>query len=162
AATAAALRSFLQQRLPAYLIPAAFVWLESFPCTPNGKLDRHALPRPETQRPDEAGPYVAPRTPLEEVLAGFWEEVLQVGRVGAHEHFFGLGGHSLAAVRVVARVRTTLGLDLPLLALFEAPTLTELTERVAALQRQGEGTTPPLERVCRDGDLPLSFGQQRL
>src|SRR5262249_24537574 len=101
---APALREMLQQVLPEYMVPSAFVELEALPLTPNGKIDRRALPAPE----DDAvvrGAYEAPRTPTEEVLAGIWRELLRLDRVGVHDNFFELGGHSLLATRVIARVR---------------------------------------------------------
>ncbi len=158
---AAGLRAWLADRLPSYLVPTAWVELEALPLLPNGKLDRRALPEPEAGAVEEA--YVAPRTPTEEILAGIWSDVLGVERVGAREDFFALGGHSLLATRMTARVRQAFGVELPLRALFEAPTVGGTAERVEALLREGSGTdAPPLERVDRSGPLPLSFAQQRL
>ncbi|MEW5927432.1 MAG: non-ribosomal peptide synthase/polyketide synthase, partial [Gemmatimonadota bacterium] len=157
---AAELRGWLRGRLPEYMVPAAFVALETLPLTANGKLDRRALPAPERL---EAEGFAAPRTPTEEVLAGIWAEVLGVDRVGAHTGFFDLGGHSLLATRVVSRVREAFGVELPLRALFEAPTVAGLAARVDAAAREGGGVqAPPLVPVPRDGPLPLSFAQQRL
>ncbi|MEW5927747.1 MAG: non-ribosomal peptide synthase/polyketide synthase [Gemmatimonadota bacterium] len=160
-ADAAALREHLRARLPEYMVPAAVVALETLPLTPNGKLDRRALPAPEAAA---AAAYVAPRTPAEEVLAGIWADVLRAERVGAEDDFFDLGGHSLLATRVVSRVREAFGVELPLRALFEAPTVAGLAERVALLRAGGEGTqASPLVALPRDGSpLPLSFAQQRL
>ncbi len=115
--------------LPEYMVPAALVVLDALPLTRNGKVDRRALPEPAWET--DAG-YVAPRTPEEEILAGIWEEVLGVGRVGARDDFFALGGHSLAATRVTSRVAKLLGVEVPLRALFEAPALDAFAERVAA------------------------------
>jgi acyl carrier protein len=111
------------------MVPSAFVVLEALPLTPNGKVDRKALPAPE----DDAvvsGEYVAPRTPTEEVLAGIWRELLKLERVGVHDNFFELGGHSLLAMRVIARIREELAVDLPLRAVFETPSVAKLSERV--------------------------------
>ncbi|HEX2080196.1 MAG TPA: amino acid adenylation domain-containing protein, partial [Longimicrobium sp.] len=155
----AELRGFLAGRLPEHMVPAAFVALERLPLTPTGKIDRRALPAPE--RP-ESTTTVAPRTPTEELLSGIWAEVLGLERVGAEENFFALGGHSLVATQAVSRVRQTFGVDLPLRALFEAPTVAALAERIEGLRRTGATVVPPIGRVPRGGPLPLSFAQQRL
>jgi amino acid adenylation domain-containing protein len=115
------LRRFMQTHVPAYLVPDSFIALDRLPLTSNGKLDRGALPAPEPGRADAA--YVAPRTPLEEALAGIWSDVLRVERVGIHDDFFALGGHSLLAIQLLARLRSALTVDIPLRALFELPTL---------------------------------------
>ncbi|HEX5725518.1 MAG TPA: amino acid adenylation domain-containing protein, partial [Longimicrobiaceae bacterium] len=155
-----ALRVHVRQSLPEYMVPSAFVFLDALPLTPNGKLDRKALPAPELAPAEEK--YVAPRTPVEEVLAGIWTEVLRLERVGANDNFFELGGHSLLATRVVSRVRELFGVELPLRALFEGPTVAELAGRVEEMQRAGEGAAlPPLVPVAREAPLPLSFAQER-
>jgi acyl carrier protein len=122
------LRAHVRRSLPEYMVPSAFVHMETLPLTPNGKLDRKALPAPELASAEDR--YVAPRTPVEEALAGIWAEVLRLERVGANDNFFELGGHSLLVTRVVSRVREQLGVELPLRALFEAPTLAEMAGRV--------------------------------
>ncbi|HEX7240849.1 MAG TPA: amino acid adenylation domain-containing protein, partial [Longimicrobiaceae bacterium] len=158
----AELRAHLARHLPEYMVPSAVVAVERFPLSPNGKLDRAALPDPEPAR-EEA--YVLPRTPAEERMAGIWAEVLGVERVGAEDAFFALGGHSLLATRAASRVREAFGVDLPLRAVFEAPTLADLVRRVEGLRTGGAsgGAVPPLVPVPRDGSpLPLSFAQQRL
>ncbi|MES1241992.1 MAG: amino acid adenylation domain-containing protein [Acidobacteriota bacterium] len=161
ASSAGELRSFLGARLPAAMVPSAFVFLDRLPLTPNGKVDRRALPAPEGS--GEAERYVAPGTSVEELLAGIWSEILSVARVGAGDDFFALGGHSLLATRVVSAVRRTFGVELPLRALFEAPILADLARRVEAALRDGtEAATPALRPVPRDGTLPLSFSQERL
>ncbi|HEX7238686.1 MAG TPA: amino acid adenylation domain-containing protein, partial [Longimicrobiaceae bacterium] len=153
------LRAHVGRELPSYMVPSAFVVLEALPLTSNGKLDRHALPAPEWSGVE----YVAPRTVVEEVLAGIWGEVLGTPRVGTRESFFELGGHSLLATQVVSRVRKAFGVELPLRVLFEAPTVTGLAERLESLLRSGTSAEQvPLERVPREGPLPLSFAQQRL
>ncbi|XYI03749.1 amino acid adenylation domain-containing protein [Sorangium sp. So ce1128] len=157
------LRAHLQEKLPEYMIPSAFVALEAMPLTPNGKVDRRALPAPSALRRDLGEALVAPRTPVEEALAGIWAHVLGLERVGAHDDFFGLGGHSLLATQVLARVRSAFGIELPLRALFEAPTLAGLAGRVEEAQRAGARIhRPPLQPAGREGALPLSFAQQRL
>jgi natural product biosynthesis luciferase-like monooxygenase protein len=123
-----ALRTALKQRLPDHMIPSAIVVLDALPLTPNGKLDRRALPVPEGRQ--KAAGYVAPRTPVEEALASIWAEVLRLDRVGITDNFFELGGHSLLAMRMVARVRDQLGVELPLRALFEAPVIENLADMI--------------------------------
>ncbi|MFY0568156.1 non-ribosomal peptide synthase/polyketide synthase [Archangium lansingense] len=156
------LRSFLQERLPEYMVPSAFMALEKLPLTPNGKVDRRALPAPEATV-SEAG-YVAPRTATEEQLAAIWAEVLSVPRVGAEDHFFELGGHSLMATQVVARLRSAFQVELPVRALFEAPTLSALARRLDEAQGQGRTArpVPALRPGSRPKSIPLSFAQQRL
>ncbi|MEW5928183.1 MAG: non-ribosomal peptide synthase/polyketide synthase, partial [Gemmatimonadota bacterium] len=159
-ADADALRDHLGRSLPEYMVPAGFVGLESLPLTPNGKLDVKALPAPEYEGEDR---YVAPRTPTEEVLCGIWEEVLGTERVGAGDGFFDLGGHSLLVMRVVSRARQAFGVELPVRALFEAPTPAGLAARIEALREEGRAATPAIGRVQRDGaPLPASFAQRRL
>jgi amino acid adenylation domain-containing protein len=128
AVEAGALREHLRRALPEYMVPAAFVGLDALPVTANGKLDRNLLPAPDFA-PAEAR-YVAPRTPTEAALAEIWAETLRLERVGVTESFFELGGHSLLATRVVSRVREAFGVEVPLRALFEGPTVAELAGRV--------------------------------
>ena len=120
------LRDFLKERLPDYMIPSAFVTLEKLPLMSTGKVDRRGLPDPGTSRPKLDTPYVAPRTRDEEELAQIWAEVLSLDHVGIHDNFFDLGGHSLAATRVISRVIQTFQLELPLKALFDSPTVAEM------------------------------------
>jgi amino acid adenylation domain-containing protein len=155
------LRAHLRARLPEYMVPSAFVLLEALPLSPNGKVDRKALPAPAQSRPELEEAYVAPRTAVEQALADLWAEVLGVERVGVHDNFFELGGHSLLATQVVSRMRKALQVELPLRALFEAPTLAGLGERVEAIRLGALGLpAAPLRPIPRDGDLPLSFGQE--
>jgi amino acid adenylation domain-containing protein len=154
------LRAHLRRSLPDYMVPGVFVVLEALPLTPNGKLDRKALPAPEYAA--EADRYVAPRTPVEEVLAGIWAETLRLERVGVEESFFDLGGHSLLATRVISRVRQVLGVEVPLRALFEGPTVAELAGRVEEMRRAELPVLPPVVPTERTGPLPLSFAQERL
>jgi acyl carrier protein len=128
---AEALREHLRRTLPEYMVPAAFVGLDALPLTPNGKLDRKALPAPDLAPAEER--YVAPRTPVEEALAGIWAEVLGRERVGVEESFFELGGHSLLATRMVSQVRAVFGVELPLRAVFETPTVAGLAPQVETL-----------------------------
>ncbi|HEX2203309.1 MAG TPA: amino acid adenylation domain-containing protein, partial [Longimicrobium sp.] len=154
-----ALKTALRRSLPEYMVPSAFVFLDALPLSPNGKLDRKALPAPEFV---SAAAYVAPRTEVEEALAGIWAEVLRLDRVGVEENFFDLGGHSLLATRVVSRVRADLGVDLPLRAMFEGPTVAALAGVVEAARLAGAARHPSVVPVGRDRPLPLSFAQERL
>ena len=157
------LRGFLKEKLPDYMIPGAFVMLDVLPLTPNGKIDRRALPAPEVQ-PELQRSLVAPRTPIEEMLASIWANVLSIGLVGVHHNFFfELGGHSLLATQVISRVRDTLGVELPLRSLFEAPTIAELASRVELELKNGQSQeAEPLLPIPRLESIPLSFAQARL
>jgi acyl carrier protein len=129
------LRSYLEARLPDYMVPAAFVTLERWPTTPNGKIDRQMLPVPERLRPELEDTYVLPRTPTETALASIWAEVLGLEHVGVQDDFFGLGGHSLLATRVVSRVRQSFQIELPLQILFEARTVAGLAKGIETIRR---------------------------
>jgi amino acid adenylation domain-containing protein len=142
------------------MVPTAFVELPALPLTPNGKVDRRTLGRLRFDVSTRPGA-VAPRTPTEELLAALWCEVLGRDRVGVHDSFFELGGHSLLATRLVSRVRATFGRDLPLARLFEAPTIAKLA-RLLDEARGGVARAAPILPVPRQGDLPLSFSQERL
>jgi amino acid adenylation domain-containing protein len=156
------LRNFLERRLPEAMIPAAFVVLPALPLTPNGKLDRRALLALSPERlpaPEPEGP----RTPLEELMAGLFAEVLGLERVGVEEGFFELGGHSLLATQAVSRVRDVFGVELPLRTLFEAPTVAALARWIApALTGERDGGVPAIGRANREERLELSFAQSRL
>ncbi|HEX2569426.1 MAG TPA: amino acid adenylation domain-containing protein, partial [Polyangia bacterium] len=169
----AELREFLKQRLPEYMVPAAFVFLDQLPLTPSGKIDRRALPAPEAAAPTSE--HVAPRTPVEESLAGIWAEVLGrsqphgsagaegAGGIGVEDNFFELGGHSLLATQIISRVRTALQVELPVRALFEVPTVAGMARAIEALRKTAAAPQAPSLRAVRSGeDLPLSFAQQRL
>jgi hypothetical protein len=127
APTLAELRGFLRERLPGYMVPSFLVFVEDLPLTPSGKVDRRALPAPDGSRQGVAEPYVAPRNSVEAVLAGIWSELLRVDEVGVHDNFFDLGGHSLLATQVVSRIAGVLRVELPLRAVFESPSVTELS-----------------------------------
>ncbi|WP_324787958.1 non-ribosomal peptide synthetase [Streptomyces sp. H51] len=154
------LRAALARKLPDYMVPAAFVFLDALPRTPSGKTDRGALPAPEPgQQTRAAAAYVAPRDPRERALCELFAQVLNVPRVGVDDSFFALGGHSLLATRLVARIRAALGVELPVRALFEQQTVAGL----AGLLRQGgDDPRPALTRMPRPEVLPLSFAQRRL
>src|SRR5581483_5507077 len=150
------------QRLPAHMVPAQVMVLESLPRTSHGKLDRKALPVPEWSA-GVSGGYVAPGTPVEELMCGIWGQVLRLEQVGVRDNFFDLGGHSLLGMRVVAQVREVFEVELPLRAVFEAPTVEALSQRIEQLQRAGAGVLlPALRAQSRPSRLPLSFAQERL
>lgn len=157
------LRTFLKEHLPEYMLPAAFVRLDKLPLTPNGKVDRQALPEPDSARPELEINFVAPSTPIEEVLVEIWCSVLGVDRVGVEDNFFELGGHSLLATQVITRIRKAFRIDLPLRTIFEWPTVASLATCVKRSLRGGQGLqAPPIVPISRDQEVPLSFAQQRL
>ena len=135
---ASRLRSYVQQHLPEYMAPSAWVVLDSLPITGNGKVDRSALPDPDGARPASEQPFVEPQTEIETELAAIWCEVLSVDRVGSEDNFFNLGGHSLLATQVVSRIRAQFSVELPLRKLFEAPTLSALARNIVSLQAKGQ------------------------
>ncbi|MGB4895835.1 MAG: amino acid adenylation domain-containing protein, partial [Nitrospira sp.] len=156
------LRTALQTQLPEYMVPSIFLTLDALPRTPNGKVDRKALPAPDL---DGAGgsTYVAPRSVTEELLAGIWADILGLERVGVRDHFFELGGHSLLATQVVSRIRSAFQIELPLRAAFECPTVADLAATVDRVRAEGNGRqVPALTAGRREGPAPLSFAQQRL
>ncbi|MCP1749048.1 non-ribosomal peptide synthase/polyketide synthase [Bradyrhizobium japonicum] len=159
---AGTLRAHVSVRLPEHMVPAAFVRLAVLPVTPNGKLDRKALPAPE----DDAyarRTYEPPRGEIETALAEIWAELLGLERVGRHDHFFELGGHSLLAVRLLSRLSQAVGVALPLTMLFGKPVLADLAESIAeVLGRTGPQDLPAVAAVSREAPLVLSFAQQRL
>jgi amino acid adenylation domain-containing protein len=131
--TISELREFLKSKLPEYMVPSAFVFLEKFPLTPSGKIDRKVLPTPEQVRSDSGKPFVAPNTPLEIDLAQIWSEVFHIEKIGRDDNFFELGGHSLLAIQIIARIRQKLGVELPLPEIFKAPTIGRLAEIILEL-----------------------------
>uniref|UniRef100_UPI000468DC27 non-ribosomal peptide synthetase n=1 Tax=Burkholderia sp. A1 TaxID=148446 RepID=UPI000468DC27 len=160
----AALREALAAALPDYMVPNAFVVMEAFPLSPNGKLERRALPAPDADAV-VARAYQAPRGDTEVALAAIWQELLGLERVGRHDSFFDLGGHSLLAVQLVSRLRKAFGAELPLRELFARPVLAELAARIESGAEAGAAPAaelPPILPRARDGRLPLSFAQQRL
>ncbi|MFP2934480.1 condensation domain-containing protein, partial [Pyxidicoccus sp. 3LG] len=154
----AELRQGLLRGLPEYMVPSAFVSLAALPLSPNGKLDRKALPAPDVQGES----LVPPSTPTEQVLASLWCNLLRIGAVGREGHFFALGGHSLLATQLVSRIRSAFGVELPLRAIFEAPTLAAQARRIDNLHHEKATAAPPLLAVQHTEAPPLSFAQQRL
>ncbi len=157
------LRRHLEARLPSFMIPSAFVRLPSFPLTSNGKVDRRSLPAPEWGKAEAEVNLKAPCTPVEDLLATLWSEVLGVDRVGNRDDFFELGGHSLLATRLVSRIRAAFGIDLALRDLFEQPTIASLAPLLEdQLTRGRSSAAPPIRPTSRTEGAPLSFSQQRL
>jgi amino acid adenylation domain-containing protein/FkbM family methyltransferase len=157
--TAEALRRYLAERLPRFMIPSAFTMLAALPLTPSGKIDRRALPAPEAAPAASGGAFVAPRTAAEELIAGIWSQLLSLQRVGRDDDFFALGGHSLLAMRVVARLRRLLGVELPVRALFDAPTLRAFAARIEGERRSESPCIAPAPPEKR---RRLSYAQRRL
>ncbi|CAJ3382628.1 non-ribosomal peptide synthetase [Burkholderia pseudomallei] len=157
-ADVAALRAQAAQHLPSYMVPSAYVRLDAWPLTPNGKLDRRALPAPADDAYARAE-YEAPQGAKEEALAAIWRELLHVERVSRHDNFFELGGHSLLAVQLVSRLRQALSVEVALGTVFDAPVLSALAER---LEAENTAVLPPIPLTPRDGRIALSLAQQRL
>jgi acyl carrier protein len=147
--SATTLREFLSQRLPEVMIPSAFVLLNELPLTPNGKVDRKSLPPPEVSAIESMKNYVAPQTPIEQMLERIWAEVLKLERVSIIDNFFEIGGHSLSATQVVSRIRNALSIDLPLRWLFEAPTIKRLSEVIVAASGRAAETVGNVLGVTR-------------
>ena len=156
------IRQFLAAKLPDYMIPTAVQFVEALPLT-NGKLDRQRLPKPDKLRPALKESYVGPRNETERKLADIWSEVLQIADIGVHDNFFDLGGHSLAATRIVSRVLAYFRVDLSLTLFYGSATLAGLAVNVEnALRQESAETNLPLIAVSRRGNLPTSFGQTAL
>jgi acetolactate synthase regulatory subunit len=143
------LRAHLRAVLPGHLVPAAFVFLDALPLTPGGELDLAALPGPDLAAAEER--YVAPRTPVEEALAGIWAEVLRVERVGVHDDFFALGGHSLLAARAASRIREEMDGGIGVASLFDHPTIGGLAR---FLEERQSSAAPAAEPVAASASSP--------
>jgi len=160
------LRQFLKTKLPDYMAPSAFVFLNELPRNPNGKIDRKRLPAPEAGGLEGSEAFVAPQTAVEKQLAEIWAKVLGVGKVGRYDNFFELGGHSLLAMQVSSRVLEAFQIELPVRRVFDAPALAELAavieQRQQARTAQDEKKLPEINRRTTNEALPLSFAQQRL
>ena len=157
------LRSFLQEKLPEYMVPSVFVMLDSLPLTPAGKIDRKSLPEPHIERPDTENECISPRTQTEKLLAGIWCEVLGISQVGIHDNFFSLGGHSLLATQVMSRIKEAFHVEVALRRLFETPTVAGLSDAVSMVVDKKQGASPE-QTATGSGEegFPLSFAQQRL
>lgn len=154
------IRAHLAARLPEAMVPSVVLLLDTMPLTPSGKVDRQRLPSPEERDRPAGGQWIAPRTPAETAVAALMAEVLGVREVGAEDDFFALGGHSLVAIRLVLRLRRDFGIKLTVGELFSARTVAALAARIDAARSEGDG--PGVRPVPRTGELPLSFGQQRM
>jgi thioesterase domain-containing protein len=153
------LREHLRASLPEYMIPSTFVVLEALPLSPNGKIDRKALPAPEGTR--EAASYVAPRTPTEQALVALWEELLGIAPIGVTDDFFALGGHSLLAVRLATTIERRFGRALPVARIFSQPTVEQTAIELSAALLQGEiaasSIASPLVPLRKTGSKPPLF-----
>jgi len=157
------LKSYLTDKLPVYMVPSYFVMLESLPKTPVGKIDRRALPDPDFEQSGKNTEYIAPRSPVETLLAEIWSRVLGIRKVGIHDNFFSLGGHSLLAVQVITRMNEAFNINVPLRRIFETPTVAGLSHEVsmAAVQEEPQAAEPA-DTASAQGAFPLSLAQQRL
>ena len=159
--TAEELKKSIREELPEFMVPSAFLFLQSMPMTPNGKIDRKALPAPEA--PAQRNDLIAPRTSTEAQLTDIWCEVLRLKQVSVNDNFFDLGGHSLLAVRVIAAIRDIFKVELPLTTLFSAPTIAALSEVLSASQsHNGHAPVAAITPTPRTGQLPVSYVQERL
>ncbi len=157
------LRGYLQQQLPHYMIPTAFVVLDALPLTANGKVDRRALPAPDVRQGELTKKWIAPQTAIQELLSELWCEVLGSSHANVYDDFFKVGGHSLLATQFIARIQAVLQVEIPVRTIFEKPTIVELAQHVEQALHNGQITVaPPLVPVARMQHMPLSFAQQRL
>ena len=157
------LKTYLKERLPAYMAPSEWITLDELPRTPSGKINRAALPLPDGDNAVEGKTFSAPQTVIEELLAAIWQQVLNLERVSRDDNFFWLGGHSLLATRITSRIRDTFHVELPVRVLFESPTIAELAARVERLTNSGVTVEVlPLQRATTDEPLALSHAQERL
>jgi amino acid adenylation domain-containing protein len=157
------MRRFLAQCLPAHMIPATFISIAALPLTPSGKIDRRALPEPDSAGRSSRS-YEPPQTPTEEQLASIWRDILRVGKIGRTDDFFEMGGHSLTALQVASRTRDAFDVELPLINLFEARTLAALAEQIdrAVLFKQYAPRLAALRSISSQDPAPLSYSQERM
>ncbi|MBI1390260.1 MAG: amino acid adenylation domain-containing protein [bacterium] len=155
-------RYFLRDRLPEYMIPADYVVLESFPVSPNGKIDRKTLPEPTDEKGECETDLAAPSTPTEDILLSLWKRILSRDAIGIHDDFFELGGHSLLATRLASWIRDSFSVEIPLQEIFEGPTISSLARWIDEHRTSSQNPAPVLRPISRDGLIPLSFAQKRL
>ncbi|MGZ4165053.1 MAG: condensation domain-containing protein, partial [Tumebacillaceae bacterium] len=155
-------RSLVSEKLPEYMVPSAFVLMEELPLNPNGKVDRKALPSPDKNRAASQAEYVAPRNETEQIVADVWKQLLGIEMIGIYDNFFELGGHSLLGTQVISRLRDRFQTELTVRTLFEAPTVEGLGQVLQANTSSTLHQASEIHPVARDGQLPLSFAQQRL
>ena len=160
--TATTLKSFLEDKLPAYMIPAAWMVLDSLPLTPNGKVDRRSLPAPARTRPDLAAAFVAPRNSIEEQLATLWTELLGLDVVGVNDNFFCLGGHSLIVTQMIYRAREIFSVNISFAQVFANPTIAAVAEIIAQGGEQTQWERPTIQHISHEGLVPVSFSQERI
>ena len=160
--TTTELREFLSTKLPAYMLPAAFVMIESFPLLPNGKIDRQSLPLLEPELPTLEADFAAPRSPLEESVARVWREVLKLEQVGIHDNFFELGGHSLLGAKLISSLRRSLNCELSLIDVFQSPTVERLTEVIYQRQTESAAEEELSVLLAELQNLSEDEAQQRL
>ncbi|MCY9538110.1 AMP-binding protein, partial [Paenibacillus thiaminolyticus] len=162
--TSGELRNALSQALPGYMVPSCFVQLEHMPLTPNGKIDRKALPEPDGSMQTGAE-HVAPRTAVEAQLAQIWQEVLGLPRIGVKDHFFDIGGHSLRATALVAKLHKEMGIEMPLREVFQSPTIEQMAEVItgkAITDKERQVAYRPIPITEESAYYPLSSAQKRL
>ncbi|MCI0489790.1 MAG: amino acid adenylation domain-containing protein, partial [Blastocatellia bacterium] len=157
------LRAFLRRKLPDYMVPSSLVVLEAMPLSPNGKIDRRALPEPDDKDSDGDSHSTMLRSPTEEILSGIWADVLELDRVGVNDNFFELGGHSLLGTQIISRVRSAFQIELPMRTLFEAPQVAAQARVIDSLRTSGQKRQArPIVPASREKEIPLSFAQERL
>ncbi|MEM7580133.1 MAG: amino acid adenylation domain-containing protein, partial [Cyanobacteria bacterium P01_A01_bin.80] len=166
-----ALKGFLEEKLPHYMVPTAFIILESLPLTPNGKVDRRNLPECGSMRPDLEESFVAPRNSIEEKLASIWSQLLGVDIIGVNDNLFHLGGHSLIVTKILSRIREIFSMELSFSQIFENPTIWSLAQIISECNTEGNKEQQPqhlnsqhltIERISHEGLLPVSFSQERI
>jgi amino acid adenylation domain-containing protein len=156
------LRRFLQEKLPEYMVPAAFVFLDTLPLNSNGKIDRRALPAPDISSFSQSTNFVSPRNSNEEILATIWATVLRLEQLGIHDNFFELGGHSLLATQVISRVRQAFSVEISLQVLFENPTIASLAQIISQHNQADHPQNQIILQQANRNWAPLSFAQQRV